>query len=57
MTKWVYFTEQIYERDLGRKLDEYGERCWELVSLVLYPEDKATHGKMFLAVCKQPFAA
>lgn len=55
MTKWVYITEQIYEQNLSEKLDSYGERGWELASIVILlpPEGCTDTRNLFLVICKQ----
>jgi hypothetical protein len=58
VTKWMYCTDEIEGEKLDSTLDEWGERGWELVSLVLYPLPKDAEGKeanmsdLFLAVFK-----
>lgn len=57
MTKWTHFTERINERDFDRKVDEYNERGWEIVSFAFYPLAEGGTANYILAVFRSPSLA
>ena len=55
MSAWTHCVVEIYRSKLDGTLDEWGDKGWELVSLVLLPPPAGHEARehLFLAVFKK----